>query len=68
MRYLGDNKWSPNFTIMAQGLRNSVAMARHTSGTLLEADNGVDFAPADTPFEELNVLRQGAHYGWPYCL
>jgi glucose/arabinose dehydrogenase len=53
--------------MMAQGLRNSVAMVRHKSGTLLEADNGVDFPPADTPFEELNVLRQGAHYGWPYC-
>ena len=65
--YMGDNKYSPSFTIMAQGLRNSVAMVRHKSGTLLEADNGEDFAPADTPFETLNVLRQGAHYGWPYC-
>ena len=65
--YLGNGKWSPDFTIMAQGLRNSVALVRHSSGTLLEADNGMDFAPADTPFEKLNVLRQGAHYGWPYC-
>ena len=65
--WLGDNKWSPNFTMMAQGLRNSVAMVRHSSGTLLEADNGMDFPPADTPFEKLNVLQQGAHYGWPYC-
>jgi glucose/arabinose dehydrogenase len=65
--YLGDGKYSPNFTMMAQGLRNSVAMVRHSSGTLLQAENGMDFPPADTPFEELNVLRQGAHYGWPYC-
>jgi glucose/arabinose dehydrogenase len=65
--YLGDGKWSPSFTVMARGLRNSVAMARHSSGTLLQAENSVDFTPADTPFEELNVLRQGAHYGWPYC-
>ena len=65
--YLGDGKWSPTFTMMAQGLRNSVAMVRHRSGTLLEADNGMDFPPADTPFEKLNVLKQGAHYGWPYC-
>jgi glucose/arabinose dehydrogenase len=65
--YLGDGKWSPGFTIMAQGLRNSVTMVRHSSGTLLQAENSEDFAPADTPFEELNVLRQGAHYGWPYC-
>jgi glucose/arabinose dehydrogenase len=65
--YLGDGKWATSFTIMAQGLRNSVALARHRSGTLLEGDNGMDFTPADSPFEKLNVLRQGAHYGWPYC-
>ena len=65
--YLGDGKWAATFTVMARGLRNSVAMARHKSGTLLQGENSVDFVPADTPFEELNVLRQGAHYGWPYC-
>lgn len=65
--YLGDSKWSPSFTVMARGLRNSVAMVRHSSGTLLQAENGEDFSAADSPFEELNVLRQGAHYGWPYC-
>jgi glucose/arabinose dehydrogenase len=65
--YQGDGKWSSSFTVMAHGLRNSVAMARHSSGTLLQAENSMDFPPADTPFEELNVLRQGAHYGWPYC-
>ncbi len=63
----GDNKWSPTFTVMARGLRNSVAMARHRSGTILQAENSEDFPPADTPFEEFNVIRQGAHYGWPYC-
>jgi glucose/arabinose dehydrogenase len=66
-KYLGDGKWSPAFTMMAQGLRNSVTMVRHKSGTLLQGENSEDFKPADTPFEELNVLRQGAHYGWPYC-
>jgi glucose/arabinose dehydrogenase len=65
--YQGGGKWSPSFTVLAQGLRNSVAMVRHSSGTLLQAENGMDFAPADSPFEELNVLHQGAHYGWPYC-
>jgi len=65
--YQGGGKYTPDFTVMAQGLRNSVAMVRHRSGTLLQAENGMDFAPADSPFEELNVLHQGAHYGWPYC-
>jgi glucose/arabinose dehydrogenase len=65
--WAGDNTWSPTFTVMAHGLRNSVALVRHSSGTLLQAENSEDFAPADTPFEEFNVLKQGAHYGWPYC-
>jgi len=65
--YQDGGKYAPDFTVMAQGLRNSVAMVRHRSGTLLQAENGMDFAPADSPFEELNVLHQGAHYGWPYC-
>jgi glucose/arabinose dehydrogenase len=42
-------------------------MARHSSGTLLQVENSEDFKPATTPFEEFNVLKQGAHYGWPYC-
>src|SRR4051812_10245615 len=57
--WAGDNKWSPNFTMMAQGLRNSVALVRHSSGTLLQAENSEDFPPADSPFEEFNVLKQG---------
>jgi glucose/arabinose dehydrogenase len=65
--YIGGGRWSPKFKIMAQGLRNSVAMALHKSGTLLQGENSVDFPQADSPFEEFNVLRQGAHYGWPYC-
>lgn len=65
--YLGSGKWNPRFTMFARGLRNSLALVRHASGTLLQAENSIDFSPADSPFEELNVLRSGAHYGWPYC-
>ncbi len=65
--YLGNGRWNPRFTMFARGLRNSMALVRHASGTLLQAENSIDFSPADSPFEELNVLREGAHYGWPYC-
>lgn len=65
--YLGSGKWNGRFTMLARGLRNSLALVRHPSGTLLQAENSIDFSPADSPFEELNVLRTGAHYGWPYC-
>jgi len=65
--YLGHGTWSRDFTMFARGLRNSLALARHASGTILQAENSIDFPSAHSPFEELNVLRNGAHYGWPYC-
>jgi len=52
---------------LAQGLRNSVALVAHSSGTLLQGENGVDFSEGERPDEELNVIVAGHHYGWPYC-
>lgn len=67
-RYLGDGRWDARFETFAKGLRNSLALARHPSGTILQAENSYDFAPnAETPFEELNALIKGRDYGWPYC-
>ena len=67
-RYLGKGRWDGAWTMFARGLRNSLALARHPSGAILQAENSYDFDPAaDTPFEELNLLTEGAHYGWPYC-
>ncbi|MEN0060074.1 MAG: PQQ-dependent sugar dehydrogenase, partial [Bdellovibrio sp.] len=52
----------------ARGLRNSMALAVHpTSGLVMQGENGMDLPDEDRPYEELNVLRQDAHYGWPYC-
>lgn len=65
--YQGDGKWSQDYTLFARGLRNSLALAQHPSGTILQAENNMDFPNADSPFEELNVLREGRDYGWPYC-
>lgn len=65
--YLGNGKWSRDFTMFARGLRNSLAMVRHSSGTILQAENSIDFHDDHSPFEEINVLHAGAHYGWPYC-
>lgn len=67
-RYLGGGRWDLAFETFARGLRNSLALARTPAGTILQAENSYDFAPAqETPFEELNVLSPGADYGWPYC-
>jgi glucose/arabinose dehydrogenase len=65
--YRGDGRWSASFTVLARGLRNSMALARHSSGSLVQAENSMDFPSLDAPFEEVNLLRDGAHYGWPYC-
>jgi len=62
-----DGKWSDSYTLFATGLRNSLALARHRSGTILQAENNMDFPDPDSPFEEMNVLREGRDYGWPYC-
>lgn len=50
----------------ATGLRNSVALG-FAGKALLQGENSIDYADAAEPPEELNVLRDGARYGWPYC-
>src|ERR1700722_1056114 len=48
--YLGNSRWNPHATVVARGLRNSLVMVRHESGTLLQGENSYDFAPtADRP-------------------
>jgi len=64
---LGPGRWDPRFTMLARGLRNSVALAVHPSGTVLQAENSYDFDDRWSPFEEVNVIEAGRHYGWPYC-
>lgn len=53
--------------VVARGLRNPYGLAFHPeSGELFVTDNGRDDRDFDVP-EELNVIRWGAHYGWPGC-
>ncbi len=53
----------------ATGLRNSVALAwAPGANVLLQGENSIDYADAASPPEELNVVRDGAFYGWPYCV
>lgn len=44
-----------------------MALVSHPSGTLLQAENSRDLKDVTQPFEELNILKKGRHYGWPYC-
>ena len=67
------------FTTYAKGLRNSMALAVHpTSNLLIQGENSRDSInkldasltdqEGDLPHEELNVVTEGGHYGWPYCI
>ena len=68
-RYAPDGKggWSREYAVYATGLRNSVALAVHRSGTVLQGENSYDFETRWSPFDELNLILPDRHYGWPYC-
>ncbi len=54
--------------IFAEGLRNSVGFAWHPeTDELWASDNGRDWLGDDLPPDEINIIRKGKHYGWPYC-
>ncbi|GAA0761690.1 PQQ-dependent sugar dehydrogenase [Ideonella azotifigens] len=60
--------------VLARGLRNSMGLAYSPlDGALWQAENSRDSLPgpvhdsATRPFDELNRVAQGRHYGWPYC-
>ncbi len=55
-------------TIVAEGLRNSAGLAFHPeTGALWASQNERDNLGDDLPLEEINVLSDGSHFGWPYC-
>lgn len=53
--------------VFASGLRNTVGFAWHPeTKQLWGVDNGTDWLGDDQPPEELNLLEEGKHYGWPF--
>ena len=57
-----------NGKLFAAGLRNSVGIEFSPySGELWGVNNGRDWLGDDHPREELNIIKEGKHYGWPYC-
>ena len=54
-------------TIFASGLRNTIGFAWHpATGELFGMDHGIDWLGDNEQFEELNHIRRGKQYGWPF--
>jgi glucose/arabinose dehydrogenase len=54
-------------TIFASGLRNTIGFDwEPSSGQLWGMDHGIDWLGDEAQIEELNHIRQGKQYGWPY--
>lgn len=54
-------------TIFASGLRNTIGFGWHPeTKELYGFDHGIDWLGDEQQQEELNVIKQGAFYGWPY--
>ncbi|MDQ8184108.1 PQQ-dependent sugar dehydrogenase [Pelagicoccus sp. SDUM812002] len=53
--------------IFASGLRNTIGFDWHPeTGNLYGVDHGIDWLGDDDQLEELNLIEDGAKYGWPY--
>jgi glucose/arabinose dehydrogenase len=53
--------------VAVRGLRNTVGLDVHpVTGELWGIDEGTDWLAMDLPPEEVNILRTGRHYGWPF--
>ena len=68
MRYDADGK---NGRVYSSGLRNAVGMAVHpTTGEIWVSQHERDMLQPDyqnLPSEEINILRDGGDFGWPFC-
>ena len=54
--------------IYAQGIRNAVGFVFHPQTKEIWAtENGRDWLGDDAPPDEVLIVRDGGHYGWPYC-
>ncbi len=64
LRYTPDGKF---VDVYATGLRNSAGFDWRADGTLYATDNGRDLLGDDFPPCELNQIREGGFYGWPFA-
>ncbi len=57
-----------NGRVFAEGIRNAVGFVLHpVTGEIWATENARDLLGDDLPPDEINIVREGNHYGWPYC-
>ena len=53
--------------VYAKGLRNTIGFGWHPeTGDMWGMDHGIDWLGDDQQKEEVNQIKQGGDYGWPY--
>ncbi len=63
-----DSSKANEVKLFATGLRNAVGLAIHPeTGELWATNNGRDLMGDDLPPDTINIVREGANYGWPFC-
>ena len=55
-----------NQQTIARGVRNAVGL-RWTRGHLFATNMGSDHLGDHRPADTMYAIKEGAHYGWPYC-
>ena len=55
----------PNSPVYSLGHRNIQGLAWHVSGTLFVSEHGPSGELGLRAWDEVNVIRKGANYGWP---
>ena len=54
--------------VYAEGLRNAVFIKfRESSGELFGTEMGRDHLGDNLPPDEINIIKEGRGYGWPFC-
>lgn len=62
------SKDGENPTVFAKGLRNAVFITINPeTNQLWGTEMGRDFLGDDLPPDEINIIKEGGDYGWPYC-
>ena len=56
-----------DFEIFSTGLRNTVFFTFDQNGQIWGNDMGRDLLGDLLPPDELNIIKKGEDYGWPYC-